>query len=134
MTWGGCEMINEAVKVELAGALVSYLKEHYNYFGVGTSNVSENTPTNDLFSPIEWQEGTGIYRKQVEDIVFDGNNIIFKCKLRYNEFNPTSGQIYEVGIFNRLMGGQMLLRTVFSTPITKNNLTELTIDVKMKIW
>jgi len=129
-------MITAQGKIELAKAILDYVKEHYRYFGVGTSNVSEDTPTNDLFSPIEWEKGTGIYRKEVEDIVFDGQNIVFKCKLRFNEFNGDTGSvnIYEVGIFNSKMGGQMLLRTVFASPVNKSNTIERTIDVKLKLW
>lgn len=128
-------MITNQGKIEIAKAIVDYLKEHYNYFGVGTSNVSESTPTKDLFSPIEWQKGTGIYRKEVEDILFDGQNIIFKCKLRFNEFNADgSVDIYEIGIFNRKMGGQMLLRKVLSPPEHKSVTIEKTIDVKLKLW
>ncbi len=129
-------MITEQGRIEIAKAIMDYVKEHYPYFAVGTSNVDESTPTNDLFSPIEWQKGTGIYRKRVEDVLFDGQNIIFKCKLRYNEFNGESGSvnIYEVGIFNSKMGGQMLLRVVFSSPELKSNTIEKTIDVKVKLW
>jgi len=129
-------MITDQGKIEIAKAIMDYVKEHYPYFGVGTSNVSESTPTNDLFTPIEWQKGTGIYRKRVEDVLFDGQNIIFKCKLRFNEFNGDTGSvnIYEAGIFNSKMGGQMLLRVVFSSPEFKSNTIEKTIDIKMELW
>ena len=129
-------MITNQGKVEIAKAILDYLKKHYKYFSVGVSNVSESTPTNDLFSPVEWQKGTGIYRKEVEDVVFDGQNIVFKCKLRFNEFNGNIGSvnIYEVGIFNSKMGGQMLMRVVFSQPQYKSNTIEKTIDVKLKLW
>ncbi len=129
-------VVTDQGKIELAKAILDYVKEHFRYFGVGTSNVPESTPSNDLFSPIEWQRGTGIYRKEVEDIVFDGQNIVFKCKLRFNEFNGDTGSvnIYEVGIFNAKMGGQMLMRVVLPTPEYKSNTIEKTIDVKLKLW
>jgi len=128
-------MITNQGKIEIAKAILDYMKKHFKYFGVGTSNTSESTPTNDLFSPIEWQKGTGIYRKEIDDIVFDGQNIVFKCKLRFNEFNGDDGvDIYEVGIFNSKMGGQMLLRVVFDSPEHKSNTIEKTIDVKLKLW
>lgn len=127
-------VVTQNGKIDIAKAVLDYMKRYYNYFGVGTSTAEFESGMNDLVNPIEWQQGSRIYRKPVEDIIFDGENIIFKCKLRFNEFNSTGGKIYEIGIFNRLMGGQMLLRVVIPDGIVKNNLIEKTIDVKMKLW
>lgn len=123
-------------KIELAKAILDYVRRHFRYFGVGTSNANPDQDLNDLISPIEWQKGTGIYRKEVEDILFDGQNIVFKCKLRFNEFNGDTGSvnIYEVGIFNSLMGGRMLMRVVLPKPEFKSNTIEKTIDVKLRLW
>lgn len=129
-------MITTAGKLELANAILSYVEDMFGYFSVGTGSSTESSSDTDLESPIEWQTGTNIYRKKVDEILFDGNNIIFRCRLRFNEFNTDSGscEIWEIGIFSRLHGGVMLLRKVFSAAISKNSNTEKIIDVKLRLW
>lgn len=123
-------------KNQLRILLLSDMFDSFKYFGVGTSDTEEDSNQTDLISPLEIRVGSGIYRKEVDNIYWDGTNIVFVCRLRQGEFNSSSGDIYikEIGIFNTIQGGTMLIRSVLSQQLLKNQDKEYVIEVKMNLF
>lgn len=114
---------------------VSAVADKYKWFGVGSDNTAEDSSQTDLISPIEVWHGSGIYRKEVETVYWDGENIVFVCRLGQAEFNGSgSTTINEIGIFSAQSGGTMLVREVLNTSLTKDDNKEYVLAVKVALF
>lgn len=128
-------VVTNSGKNDITDMIVSGVVSKYVWFGVGSSNAPEDASQTDLMLPIEVTYGSGIYRKQVEKVYWDGTNIVFHCKLGQSEFNGSgSTTINEIGIFSSKDGGIMLVREVLSQSLVKDETKEYVIEVKISLY
>jgi len=128
--------VTDLGKDDIKATVLVAFAVRYKWFGVGSDNSPEVVTDTDLGNPIEVWEGSRVYRKEVDSVFTDGENIIWVCRIGQGEFNKSGidVNINEIGIFNAQSGGTMILRKVLPATLIKNNSKEYVVLVKLKLW
>lgn len=129
-------VVTDKGKDDVRSILLNQIAKTYKYFGVGTDATPADNTQTDLVAPIEVYQGSRVYRKEVDAVYWDGQNIVFICRLLSGEFNIIGQNVYirEVGIFNAVEGGIMLVREILDQPLVKNQDKEYVIAVKVQLF
>lgn len=103
----------------------AYRKPWMGYIAIGESNEGAGAGTFDTL-------GSELHRKAGEVFVRENSYFI---RARFGQDEPTEDdlEIYEIGLFDASSGGNMYKRWILDTPITKDNIDEIIIELSVTI-